>query len=214
MAGTLLESAIDKNFDRWELFCLNRVFRIPNHVQRRIPALSVIAPTSAKEAENSENSDKEKVQELKRELEELCEMIQATQKINQQLRIDTQVLKKRAHNLNVCQARLGFLKQLPSGDMNVTDADSHVHEVSLMQQESVFLKSQWQKMNKVWADVEPFGEHVETLYEMYRKKVGGANTAAGKEENETRVKDAMDEDAEYARLMNQCPTDNLKLFDF
>lgn len=59
MAASLLEALVDKNFDRWELFCLQKIFAIPPEVQLPLipglPLLQNIPNVSEQQNETVEN---------------------------------------------------------------------------------------------------------------------------------------------------------------
>lgn len=77
MSASLLENAIDKNFDRWELYCLNKIFHIPASVCRRMPQLACIENTSGGPVHVQEEAIRAHKEQLNRQLRDRARRLQA-----------------------------------------------------------------------------------------------------------------------------------------
>ncbi|KAG0204393.1 hypothetical protein BGX28_003645 [Mortierella sp. GBA30] len=97
---TLLEAAVDKNFDRFELYALKNLFGVPEDVDIVLPHY---------EALDFEISV-EKEEKLDEELELLRRQLIATKALNYRLRKELELAENRRRELEKCREQIQFLK--------------------------------------------------------------------------------------------------------
>ncbi|KAF9380004.1 hypothetical protein CPB97_008624 [Podila verticillata] len=97
---TLLESSVDKNFDRFELYALKNIFGVPEDVDLVLPHYEALDFTIASEREK----------ELDDELEILRRQVIATKALNHKLRKELEMQEIARRKYELCRDRLLFLK--------------------------------------------------------------------------------------------------------
>lgn len=204
MSGTLLESIVDKNFDRWELYCLHKIFRLPKSVQ------NAIFPSDADSNESQPISNDVGTANLMGQVASELERLESLKKLNQKLAIDLKVLEKRENNLKACKNSLNLVSQIhvpQDGENTVASLKDH----------AAFIKKKFNEMEHTWSEVQSYEQHVNMLYDLYLRKQGSksmnneAVSAKGASEPGS-IADALNEDAELERLMKKCPLDQMKSF--
>ncbi|KAF9329816.1 hypothetical protein BG006_007159 [Podila minutissima] len=97
---TLLESSVDRNFDRFELYALKNIFGVPEDVDIVLPHYEALDFSIALERE----------QELDDELEILRRQVIATKALNHKLRKELEMQENARRKYELCRDRLVFLK--------------------------------------------------------------------------------------------------------
>ncbi|KAG0350103.1 hypothetical protein BG005_010359 [Podila minutissima] len=97
---TLLESSVDRNFDRFELYALKNIFGVPEDVDIVLPHYEALDFSIAFEHE----------QELDDELETLRRQVIATKALNHKLRKELEMQENARRKYELCRDRLVFLK--------------------------------------------------------------------------------------------------------
>ncbi|KAF9208506.1 hypothetical protein BGZ49_008590 [Haplosporangium sp. Z 27] len=97
---TLLESAVDKNFDRFELYALKNLFGVPEDVDIVLPHYEAL----------DFNIGVEREQQLDEQLEILRRKVIATKALNYRLRKELEIEENRRRQLKKCQEQIQFLK--------------------------------------------------------------------------------------------------------
>ncbi|KAG0028671.1 hypothetical protein BGZ82_008315 [Podila clonocystis] len=97
---TLLESSVDRNFDRFELYALKNIFGVPEDVDIVLPHYEALDFSIASERE----------QELDDELEILRRQVIATKALNHKLRKELEMQENARRKYELCRDRLVFLK--------------------------------------------------------------------------------------------------------
>ncbi|KAF8985700.1 hypothetical protein BGZ46_002445 [Entomortierella lignicola] len=97
---TLLESAVDKNFDRFELYALKNLFGVPEDVDIVLPHYEAL----------DFNIGVEREQQLDEQLEVLRRKVIATKALNYRLRKELEIEENRRRQLKKCQEQIQFLK--------------------------------------------------------------------------------------------------------
>ncbi|KAG0231026.1 hypothetical protein BGW42_000544 [Actinomortierella wolfii] len=98
---TLLEAAVDKNFDRFELYALKNIFGVPEDVDIVLPhyeALDFDIPDSRE-------------QELDDQLEQLRRQVIATKALNYKLRKELDLQNRKKRQLEKCRDQILFLRE-------------------------------------------------------------------------------------------------------
>ncbi|KAK3821353.1 MAG: Mis12 protein-domain-containing protein [Benniella sp.] len=98
---TLLESAVDRNFDRFELYALKNLFGVPEKVDIVLPHYE----------ELDFDISVEKDQKLDDELELLRSQLIATKALNYKLRKELEIEERRKRQLEKCREQIHFLKE-------------------------------------------------------------------------------------------------------
>ncbi|GJJ68156.1 kinetochore protein Mis12/MTW1 [Entomortierella parvispora] len=98
---TLLESSVDKNFDRFELYALNRLFGVGENVDIVLPHYEAL----------DFDIGVEKEQALDEELEILRRRVIATKALNYRLRKELEIEENRRRQLNKCREQIQFLRE-------------------------------------------------------------------------------------------------------
>ncbi|KAG0260780.1 hypothetical protein BG011_001619 [Mortierella polycephala] len=106
---TLLESAVDKNFDRFELYALKNIFGVPEDVDIVLPHYEALDFEIGVERE----------QKLDDELELLRRQVIATKSLNYRLRKEQRVEENRRRQLEKCREELQFLKDAIKANSDV-----------------------------------------------------------------------------------------------
>ncbi|KAF9112254.1 hypothetical protein BGX27_003727 [Mortierella sp. AM989] len=97
---TLLESSVDKNFDRFELYALKNLFGVPEDVDIVLPHYEAL----------DFNIGVEREQQLDEQLEILRRKVIATKALNYRLRKELEIEENRRRQLQKCQEQIQFLK--------------------------------------------------------------------------------------------------------
>ncbi|KAF8979891.1 hypothetical protein BGZ52_004470, partial [Haplosporangium bisporale] len=97
---TLLESSVDRNFDRFELYALKNIFGVPEDVDLVLPHYEALDFTIASEREK----------ELDDELGMLRRQVIATKALNHKLRKELEMQENARRKYELCRDRLLFLK--------------------------------------------------------------------------------------------------------
>ncbi|KAI1321292.1 hypothetical protein EDD11_006628 [Mortierella claussenii] len=97
---TLLESSVDKNFDRFELYALKNLFGVPEDVDIVLPHYEALDFEIAADRE----------QQLDEQLEILRRKVVATKALNFKLRKELEIEEKRRRQLQTCKENIQFLK--------------------------------------------------------------------------------------------------------
>lgn len=117
---TLLESAVDRNFDRFELYALKNLFGVPEKVDIVLPHYEEL------DFEISVDKD----QKLDEELELLRRQVIATKALNYRLRKELEVEEKRRRQLERCREQIIFLRE----------AVQHYSDVAPVPQTLIFVR--------------------------------------------------------------------------
>ncbi|KAF8927929.1 Mis12 protein-domain-containing protein [Dissophora ornata] len=97
---TLLESSVDKNFDRFELYALKNLFGVPEDVDIVLPHYEALDFEIGVERE----------QKLDEELDYLRRQLIATKALNYKLRKELAIQENRRRQLEKCREQIRFLK--------------------------------------------------------------------------------------------------------
>ncbi|KAF9159286.1 hypothetical protein BGX20_003016, partial [Mortierella sp. AD010] len=97
---TLLESSVDKNFDRFELYALKNLFGVPEDVDIVLPHYEAL----------DFNIGVEKEQDLDEQIEILRRKLIATKALNYRLRKELEIEENRRRQLEKCREQIQFLK--------------------------------------------------------------------------------------------------------
>ncbi|KAG0279439.1 hypothetical protein BGZ95_001205 [Linnemannia exigua] len=97
---TLLEAAVDKNFDRFELYALNNLFSVPKDVDIVLPHYEELDFGIAADREEA----------LDQELEMLRQQVIMTKAMNYRLRKELILEENRRRELERCRDQIAFLK--------------------------------------------------------------------------------------------------------
>ncbi|KAG0295796.1 hypothetical protein BGZ98_001228 [Dissophora globulifera] len=97
---TLLESSVDRNFDRFELYALKNLFGVPEDVDIVLPHYEALDFEIAVERE----------QQLDDELDYLRRRVIATKALNYKLRKELVIQENRRRQLEKCREQIRFLK--------------------------------------------------------------------------------------------------------
>ncbi|KAF9912893.1 hypothetical protein EC991_007505 [Linnemannia zychae] len=98
---TLLEAAVDKNFDRFELYALKNLFGVPEDVDIVLPHYEAL--------DFGIGADREEA--LDQELEMLRQQVIMTKAINYKLRKELILEENRRRELERCRDQIAFLKE-------------------------------------------------------------------------------------------------------
>ncbi|KAF9313613.1 hypothetical protein BG003_005024 [Podila horticola] len=117
---TLLESSVDRNFDRFELYALKNIFGVPEDVDIVLPHYEALDFSIAAERE----------QELDDELGILRRQVIATKALNHKLRKELEMQENARRKYELCRDRLVFLK----------DTLSKFNDVAPLAQTMIFVR--------------------------------------------------------------------------
>ncbi|KAK3838309.1 MAG: Mis12 protein-domain-containing protein [Linnemannia elongata] len=125
---TLLEAAVDKNFDRFELYALKNLFGVPEDVDIVLPHYEAL--------DFGIGADKEEA--LDRELELLRQQVIMTKAMNYKLRKELALEEGRRRELERCREQIGFLK----------DALKEYRDVAPIPQTLIFIRDNIETLHR------------------------------------------------------------------
>ncbi|KAG0058393.1 hypothetical protein BGZ89_001314 [Linnemannia elongata] len=125
---TLLEAAVDKNFDRFELYALKNLFGVPEDVDIVLPHYEAL--------DFGIGADKE--EELDKELELLRQQVIMTKAMNYKLRKELALEEGRRRELERCREQIGFLK----------DALKEYRDVAPIPQTLIFIRDNIETLHR------------------------------------------------------------------
>ncbi|KAF8942699.1 hypothetical protein BGZ47_006212 [Haplosporangium gracile] len=125
---TLLEAAVDKNFDRFELYALKNLFGVPEDVDIVLPHYEAL--------DFGIGADKEEA--LDKELELLRQQVIMTKAMNYKLRKELALEEGRRRELERCREQIGFLK----------DALKEYRDVAPIPQTLIFIRDNIETLHR------------------------------------------------------------------
>ncbi|KAF9154543.1 hypothetical protein BG015_000687 [Linnemannia schmuckeri] len=125
---TLLEAAVDKNFDRFELYALKNLFGVPEDVDIVLPHYEAL--------DFGISADKEEA--LDKELELLRQQVIMTKAMNYKLRKELALEEGRRRELERCREQIGFLK----------DALKEYRDVAPIPQTLIFIRDNIETLHR------------------------------------------------------------------
>ncbi|KAG0283946.1 hypothetical protein BGZ96_011688 [Linnemannia gamsii] len=125
---TLLEAAVDKNFDRFELYALKNLFGVPEDVDIVLPHYEAL--------DFGIGVDREEA--LDKELELLRQQVIMTKAMNYKLRKELALEENRRKELERCREQIGFLK----------DALKEYRDVAPIPQTLIFIRDNIETLHR------------------------------------------------------------------
>ncbi|KAF9396822.1 hypothetical protein BGX21_009390 [Mortierella sp. AD011] len=130
---TLLESSVDKNFDRFELYALKNLFGVPEDVDIVLPHYEAL----------DFNIGVEKEQDLDEQIEILRRKLIATKALNYRLRKELEIEENRRRQLEKCREQIQFLK----------DAVNEYSDVVPVPQTLIFVRDNIETLHRRFASL-------------------------------------------------------------
>lgn len=178
MTSTLLESAVDKSFDKWELYCLRQVFRIPKQAEI----------CQFKDTDWSITAEQE--HELDSRTEDALSKLAKLRKVNEKLVENRVYIQKRMELLGTVTKAMDFLPTMES--------------VSALPNECQLFATEMKNLIKISQETKVLDPQIEAIANLYQqvkssKKVQDSTSA------QWDVSTAIKEEQLYEKLMKQIP---------